>query len=180
MFEMLVTHAAGSTTSPNLSSVAGSIILILLVCSVEIGLLYTVYVGWSIRRMSDIAFVGQFSDAQRYPKREQYGQIHHSCKWCGKPIVSAFWSGGKGKYCSFRCNAAGNYRVFLAMLFGFLGLAVIFTGMMYVMMARSGPVTQIDPVLIMLLIIPAIPSLCCAYVVLVSRSMKRARRMNNT
>jgi len=179
MFELVMIYTVGSTSSPNLTSVAIGIFLMLAFCAIGIGSLYTAYVGWSIRRMGDTEFVGHMSDAQRYPRREQYGETHHRCEWCGEPSVNAFWSGEKGKYCSFRCNAAGNYRSFLAMLFGVLGLATIFAGMMYIMMARSGPVTQIDPFLVLLLIIMAIPILSCVYVVYVGRSMNRARQTDD-
>ena len=180
MFEMIMTYTGGSTSSPNLTNVVISVFLMLVCSAFGIGSLYTAYVGWSIRRMSDTEFVGHLSDTQRYPKREQYGETHHRCEWCGEPSVSAFWSSKKGKYCSFRYSAAGNSRLSLALLFGVLGLAAIIAGMMYIMMARWGPVTQIDPFLVLLLFIMAIPILSCAYVVHVGRSMNRARQMNDT
>jgi hypothetical protein len=114
-----------------------------------------------------------------YPRQDQYGDAGQRCKWCGELKVNAFWSDEKEKYCSFRCNAAGNYRSFLAILFGVLGLAVILAGMMYITMARSGPITQIDPFLVLFLIVMAIPILGCVYVVNVGRSMNRTRRMND-
>ena len=36
-------------------------------------------------------------------------QPERICDWCGKEGVSVWWSGTKGKYCSFRCSAAGSY-----------------------------------------------------------------------
>jgi len=180
MFELVMTYTVGSTSSPNLTSVAIGIFLMLAFCVIGIGSLYTAYVGWSIRRMSDTEFAGHSSDAQRYPKREQYGETHHRCEWCGKPKVTAFWSGEKGKYCSFRCNAAGNYRRFLLILFLVLGMTGIFAVIVFIMMAKLSAVIQIDPFIVLLLIILAIPILGCAYVVHVGRSMNRARQMNAT
>ena len=180
MFDLFIGSAEDSTASQNLFSVTITVLLLFLICIVEIGSFYTAYVGRSIRQMSGTEFVGHLSDAQRYPKREQYGKTHQRCEWCGEPRVDAFWSSKKGKYCSFRCNAAGNYRLSLAMLFGFFGLATIFVGMMYIMMARSESVTQIDPFLVLPLIVMAIPILSCVYVVHVGRSMNRARQMNDT
>ena len=180
MFEMIMTYTGGSTSSPNLTNVAISVFLMLVFCVFGIGSLYTAYVGWSIRRMSDTEFVGHLSDAQRYPKRKQYGETHHRCEWCGEPSVRAFWSDEKGKYCSFRCTAAGNYRLSLALLIGVLGLAAIVALMMFMMMAKSPAATQIHPFLVLLLIGMAIPILSCAYGVYVGRSMNRARQMNDT
>ncbi len=180
MFDLFIGSAIDSTTSQNLLSVTIAVLLMLLICIAEIGSLYTAYIGRSIRQMSGTEFVGHLSDAQRYPKREQYGKTHQRCEWCGEPRVDAFWSSEKGKYCSFRCNAAGNYRLSLAMLFGVFGLATIIAGIMYLMMAKSGPVTQIDPFFVLLLIAMAIPILSCVYVVNVGRSMNRARQMNDT
>ena len=178
-FEMIMTYPGGSTSSPSFTSVAIAILLMAIFCAFSIGSLYGAYVGWSIRRMSDTEFVGHLSDTQRYPKREQYGKTDHRCEWCGEPKANAFWSGEKGKYCSFRCNAGGNYRSFLAITFGVVGLAVFVAGIMYVMMAKSGPVTQIDPFFVLLLVIMGIPILGCVYVVNVGRSMNRTRRMND-
>jgi len=180
MFELFIGSTIDSTTSQNLLSVAITVLLMFLICITEIGSLYTAYVGRSIRQMSGTEFVGHLSDAQRYPKREQYGKTHQRCEWCGEPRVDAFWSSEKGKYCSFRCNAAGKYRLSLAMLFGVLGLAAIFALMMFMMMAKSGPVTQIDPFLVLLLFVMAIPVLSCVYVAYVGRSMNRARQMNDS
>jgi hypothetical protein len=64
MFEMILTYTGGSTSSPNLINVAISVFLMLVFCVFGIGSLYTAYVGWSIRRMSDTEFVGHLSDAQ--------------------------------------------------------------------------------------------------------------------
>jgi hypothetical protein len=179
MFEMIMTYTGGSTSSPSLTNIVISAFLMVVFCAFGIGSLYAVYVGWSIRRTSDTEFVGQLSDTQRYPKKEQYGKTYHRCAWCGEPSVSALWSGEKGKYCSYRCTAAGNYRVFLLMLFLVLALTSIPAVMMFIMSARS-PITQIDPFLVLLLVILATPSLSCAYVVHVGRSMNRARQMNDT
>ena len=179
MFEMIMTYIGGSTLSPNLTNVAISVFLMLVFCAFGIGSLYSAYVGWSIRRMSGTEFIGHLSDAQRYPKREQYGDTHHRCEWCGEPSANAFWSGKKGKYCSFRCNAAGNYRSFLLMLFLVLALTSIPAVMIFIMNARS-PVTQIDPFLVLLLIILGAPGLSCAYVVYVGRLMNRTRQTNDT
>lgn len=179
MFAMIFAYTGGSTSSPNPTNVVISALLMVVFCTFSIGSLYAAYVGWSIRRMSDPEFIGQLSDTQRYPKREQYGETHHRCEWCEEPIVSAFWSGKKGKYCSFRCSAAGNYRGFLLMLFLVLALTSIPVVMMLIMNARS-PITRIDPFLVLLLIILATPSLSCAYVVHVGRSMNRSRQTNDT
>ncbi len=94
--------------------------------------------------------------------------------------MSAFWSGEKGTYCSFRCNAAGNYRRSLPLLFLVLGMTGVAAVMVFTMVAKSPPVTQIHPFIILLLIILTIPSLSCVYIAYVGRSMNRARQMNDT
>ncbi|MGY5862397.1 MAG: hypothetical protein RTU09_08520 [Candidatus Thorarchaeota archaeon] len=179
MFAMIFAYTGGSTSSPNLINVVISGFLMVVFCAFSIGSLYAAYVGWSIRRMSDPEFIGQLSDTQRYPKREQYGETHHRCEWCEEPIVRAFWSGKKGKYCSFRCSAAGNYRSFLLMLFLVLALTSIPVAMIFIMNARSS-ITQIDSFLVLLLIILVVPGLSCAYVVYVGRSMNRTRQTNDS
>ena len=179
IFDMIMIYTGGSTSSPNFANVAISVFLMLVFCAFGSGSLYAAYVGWSIRRVSDPAFEGHFLDAQRYPRREQYGETHHQCEWCGEPTVNAFWSGEKGKYCSFRCSTAGNHRTFLALLFAVLGLAAILAMMMFIMVARSGAIVHLDPFIALLLIIVAIPILSCMYVVHVGRSMNRARQMND-
>ncbi|MHA1485354.1 MAG: hypothetical protein ACTSPR_08560, partial [Candidatus Thorarchaeota archaeon] len=105
MFDLIIGRVIDPTTSQNLLSVAFTVLLLSLICIFEIGSLYTAYVGRSIRPVSGTEFVGHLSDAQRYPKREQYGKTHQLCEWCGEPRVEAFWSSEKGKYCSFRCNS---------------------------------------------------------------------------
>jgi hypothetical protein len=35
--------------------------------------------------------------------------ISQKCEWCSKPVSKGTWD----EYCSFRCNAAGRYRMFV-------------------------------------------------------------------
>jgi hypothetical protein len=46
---------------------------------------------------------------------EEPDEYQQKCDWCGKPKISQTWSGKKGHYCSFRCSAAGSYRLYSAM-----------------------------------------------------------------
>ena len=104
------------------------------------------------------------------------------CEWCGKSGINVLWSGKKGLYCSFRCNAAGGFRtlvlisVISLMLTGMVGLLMI------MMLDGSPTISQVDPILIILLIIlPGIlvaMNLIFIYAVYIGRLMRKERNIS--
>ena len=100
------------------------------------------------------------------------------CEWCGKSGINVLWSGKKGLYCSFRCNAAGGFRTLGLISVIFL----MFTGWLVIMVIMlqfgSPTISQIDPFLIIILSIPVVMNLLFIYAVYVGRSMRKERNIS--
>ncbi|NHI89270.1 MAG: hypothetical protein EAX87_07075 [Candidatus Thorarchaeota archaeon] len=57
---------------------------------------------------------------------EEKNGVPQKCVWCGKSVTSDTWS----EYCSFRCTAAGRYRMYV--LLSIIG-PIILTIMLFVL-----------------------------------------------
>ena len=70
---------------------------------------------------------------------EEPEEYQQKCDWCGKPKISREWSGKKGHYCSFRCSAAGSYRlnsVMATIMIIIISMVIILS----MMMGLGGPI----------------------------------------
>jgi len=100
------------------------------------------------------------------------------CEWCGKSGINVLWSGKKGLYCSFRCNAAGGFRTLVLISVIFLMLTGIIVTMFVMLQFGSPTISQIDPFLIIILSIPVAMNLIFIYAVYVGRSMRKKRNIS--
>jgi len=100
------------------------------------------------------------------------------CEWCGKSGINVLWSGKKGLYCSFRCNAAGGFRTLVLIAVIFLMLTGIIVTMFVMLQFGSPTISQIDPFLIIILSIPVAMNLIFIYAVYVGRSMRKERSIS--
>ena len=106
---------------------------------------------------------------------EENEESLQKCDWCGKSEISSTWSSWKVLYCSFRCNAAGSYRLLVAisvitsMMMGIIAI-------MYLMMMAANPTT---PMPFELFLMPAIIlvfiDMSFIYAAYVGRSMRKER-----
>lgn len=106
---------------------------------------------------------------------DELQQISNRCKWCGKPEVSFFWSGKKGQYCSFRCNAGGNYpgSVLLSILAS--GITTILV-LVFVIVQGRNPYTPIPSFFGVILAVPVILSVMFIYMTFVGRMLTKERQ----
>jgi len=106
------------------------------------------------------------------------GVSTRKCEWRGKSEISSTWSGKRGVYCSFKCSAAGDYRMYSA-------IATIFT-IMVSMVIILGMMMQIDissnPSALLVLVVPQVGLvgllLMFIYAAYIGRSMRRERNIN--
>ena len=98
------------------------------------------------------------------------------CEWCGKSEISSTWSSWKVLYCSFRCNAAGSYRLLVAISV----IASMMTGIVtiiYFMMIGANPTTPIPLELLMFpVILLVFIDMSFIYAAYVGRSMRKERK----
>ena len=109
---------------------------------------------------------------------EEYQESYRKCKWCGKPKVSVMWSGKKGIYCSFRCSAAGTYRMLVAIAI----LASLLTAVPTIWMVMVQSNLSISEPIPLILIFPIVMliglDMSFVYAAFVGRSMRRERNIN--
>jgi len=108
-----------------------------------------------------------------YPRKVRWEKPTYKCNWCGKPEVSFLYSGKKGQYCSFRCNAAGIYPRSVLISIAALGLIVV---LVFVIMQANNPYTQIPSFFGVLLAVPVILNFMFIYAAYVGRVLVKERQ----
>ena len=96
------------------------------------------------------------------------------CKWCGKPEVSAWWSGTKGQYCSLKCNSAGMYPRSIAIAVAVTGLTVIVI-LISVVMQANNPGVPLPSLFGWMLAVPVIVSIQFIYMAYIGRILVKER-----
>ena len=116
-----------------------------------------------------------FVSIREFTRVEELEQIANKCKWCGKPKVSFLWSGKKGQYCSFRCNAGGIYprSVLISSLAS--GLTAILV-LVFVIVQANNPSTLIPSFFGVILAVPVILSVMFIYMAYVGRVLTKERQ----
>ena len=89
--------------------------------------------------------------------------------------MKLLWSGKRGQYCSFRCNAAGAYPRSVVLAFATSGLTAIAFLIIAIMQGRY-PNTPIPPVFGVALAVPVIVSAHFIYMVYVGRELRKERQ----
>jgi len=103
---------------------------------------------------------------------EDNGDNLQKCEWCGKSGISSTWSGKKGLYCSFRCSAAGSYRMYVSISIIFSAM----TAMVVIMMQIESSTSQPIPLILMFPIVLLIGLISLfIYAAYVGRSMRKER-----
>lgn len=100
------------------------------------------------------------------------------CEWCGKSKISFMWSGKKGIYCSFRCNAAGIYRNLVLISIIVTMMTVLLTTLIVMMQIESGTNQPIPLILIFPIVLIIGIDMSFIYAAYVGRSMRRERNIN--
>jgi hypothetical protein len=110
-----------------------------------------------------------------YPEKGRWEKPASRCNWCGNPEVKILWSGRKGQYCSFRCNAGGFYprSVLVAILMS--GLTTIMV-LLFATMQASNPNTPIPSFFGLMLAVPVIISSQFIYAAYVGRLLVKERQ----
>ena len=97
------------------------------------------------------------------------------CEWCGKSEISSTWSSWKVLYCSFRCNAAGSYRLLVAISV-ITSMIIGIIAIMYLMMMAANPTTLMPfELFLMPAIILVFIDMSFIYAVYVGRLMRKER-----
>jgi hypothetical protein len=97
------------------------------------------------------------------------------CKWCGKPEVSLWWSGKKGKYCSMRCNAAGIYPRSVAIAIATTALTIIVI-LIFVVVQVNNPSVSIPSFFGLMFAVPIIASAQFIYMAYIGRVLVKERQ----
>ncbi|MHA1138398.1 MAG: hypothetical protein ACTSSE_18100 [Candidatus Thorarchaeota archaeon] len=109
---------------------------------------------------------------------EEYGESLRKCEWCGKSKVSDVWSGKKGIYCSFRCSAAGSYRMYVAVSIIVSIMTAMITILLVMMQIESSSSEPIPLILIFPIILLIGLDMSFIYAAYVGRSMKREKHQS--
>lgn len=97
------------------------------------------------------------------------------CDWCGKEEVSTWWSGTKGKYCSFRCSAAGSYPRSIILAVCVIALESIFVLIQIMMLVRYPTVSPFVPILILPQALIALLAFSFVYYAYIGHSMREEK-----
>jgi hypothetical protein len=108
------------------------------------------------------------------PKKVDWERPASKCKWCGKPEVSVWWSGKKGQYCSFRCNAAGMYPRSVAIAVTVTALTSIVI-LISLQMQIDHPSTTLPSFFGWMLAVPVIVSVQFIYMAYLGRLLVKER-----
>ena len=106
---------------------------------------------------------------------EEESESLQKCEWCGKSGISSTWSGKKGLYCSFRCNAAGSHRMYVSSSIIFSAMTAILAMMMVMMQIESSTSQPIPPILMFPIVLLIGLILSFIYAAYVGRSMRKER-----
>jgi uncharacterized integral membrane protein len=93
------------------------------------------------------------------------------CVWCGESVTSDTWS----EYCSFRCTAAGRYRMFVLLSVISPIILVIMLFVLVMMGLDSWTYLLIRPSLIFPLVMMAGISIFFVYGTIVGKRMRNAK-----
>lgn len=100
------------------------------------------------------------------------------CEWCGKSQINETWSGKKGLYCSFRCSAAGSYRMYVLVSIS-ISVMIAMIAIMNIMMQSGSSTSQPIPLILIFPIFLLIGiDMSFIYAAYVGRLMRRERDIN--
>ena len=110
-----------------------------------------------------------------YPEGIAWRSPAPKCYWCGKSEAKLLWSGKKGQYCSFRCNAAGMYPRSVVIAFSASALTVILF-LTIAIMQGNNPNTPIPLFFGVIFAVPVILSSSFVYTAYIGRVLVKERR----
>ena len=97
------------------------------------------------------------------------------CEWCGKSGINPTWSGRKGIYCSFRCNAAGSYRMYVTVSIIVSIMTSMITILLLMMQIEASTSQPIPLILIFPIVLLIGLDMSFIYAAYVGRSMRKER-----
>ncbi len=97
------------------------------------------------------------------------------CEWCGKSGISSTWSGKKALYCSFRCSAAGSYRMYVSISVTVSMMTAMIAMLMVMMQNESSTSQPVPPILIFPLFLLICIDISFIYAAYVGWSMRKER-----
>lgn len=107
---------------------------------------------------------------------EEKDRSEQTCDWCGKEGVSVWWSGIRGKYCSFRCSAAGSYHRTILITVCIIALQSLFEFIIITMALNYQNVTALlIPMFFLPNVIATLLTLSFVYMVYVGHVMRKER-----
>jgi hypothetical protein len=103
-------------------------------------------------------------------------QSEQTCDWCGKEGVSVWWSGIRGKYCSFRCSAAGSYHRTILITICIIALQSLFEFIIITMALNHQDISALFiPMFFLPNVLVTLGTLSFVYMVYVGHVMRKKR-----
>lgn len=97
-----------------------------------------------------------------------------TCDWCGREIVSFWWSGSEGRYCSFKCSAAGSYHRYILLTASVITITVVFFSIIIMFSLKSPIISPFFVILMMMAFTPiAVFDISLLYTLYVGRYLRK-------